>query len=105
MWDISDCAIKFERDIVEQYRLNIIEFINKIQTEVRIPNLLLESMYIASIYIKGTYKIDDELFSEILKDNIYKGATSNASSSKNKVESRLNCVCNRLSEHVGRGQK
>lgn len=100
--DFSDEVLNFDNDIINKYKINIENFIKKIEVEDRIPNLLLESLYFASIYIDGDYKITNELCKEILDDVNYNSTTLSSSSGKSKVKERFNYVYNKLSKHVTR---
>ena len=100
--DFSDKAIKFDNKTINNYKVNIEKFIVKMEVKDRIPNLLLESLYLASIYINGDYRITNELCKEILDNNKYNSTTLSSSSSKTKVKERFNYVYNKLSDYVKR---
>ncbi|NYC50883.1 hypothetical protein DE171_003390 [Clostridium beijerinckii] len=51
--DFSDEAIHFDKATIDMYKENIESFIDKIEIGDRIANLLLESLYLASIYVNG----------------------------------------------------
>ncbi|MCB2297305.1 DUF262 domain-containing protein [Clostridium tagluense] len=101
--DFSDEAIKFQCEKIDIYKKNIETFIEKIdveELEERIPNLLLESLYLASVYVNGEYTIGNDLCKNILNDNFYTKNTLSSSSSKSKVKERFKYVYDKLSNFV-----
>lgn len=98
--DFSDEAIHFDETTIDMYRKNIERFIDKIEAGDRIPNLLLESLYIASVYIDGDYTIENDFAKALGKDASYEKYIKSSSSSKSKVEGRLNYVYTELSNYV-----
>lgn len=98
--DFSDEAIHFDETTIDMYRKNIERFIDKIEAGDRIPNLLLESLYLASVYIDGDYTIENDFAKELGKDASYEKYIKSSSSSKSKVEGRLNYVYTELSNYV-----
>ncbi len=98
--DFSDEAIHFDDDTIEIYKKNIEKFINRVEIGDRVPNLLLESLYLASIYIHGDYIIKNDFCKSIVEDEKYKSYVSSSSSSKSKVEGRLKYVYDRLWKYV-----
>ncbi|MVX65914.1 DUF262 domain-containing protein [Clostridium chromiireducens] len=104
--DFSDEAIHFDKDTIDMYRENIKRFIDKIEVgDNRVPNLLLESLYLASIYVDGEYEIGRDFSTRIENDKSYIGCVSSSSSSKSKVQGRLNYVYEELSKYVDRNKK
>lgn len=99
--DFSDEAIHFDKNTIDMYREDIKRFIDKIEVgDKRVPNLLLESLYLASIYVDGEYKIGRDFSKRIENDKFYIGFISSSSSSKSKVKGRLNYVYEELSKYV-----
>jgi len=98
--DFSDEAIHFDEAIINDCRKNIERFITKIEIGERVANLLLESLYFASLYIDGDYEIENDFCKKIAKDDLYVKCTSDSSSSKSKVKGRLNYVYGELSKYV-----
>lgn len=103
--DFSDEAIHFDEDTINVYRKNIERFIDKIDLGDRIPNLLLESLYLASIYIDGDYIIENDFAKALGKNASYEKYIKSSSSSKSKVEGRLNYVYKQLSNYVNRNKE
>jgi len=105
--DFSDEAIHFDKDTVDIYKENIENFINKIEVGGgdRTANLLLESLYLASIYVNGEYKIGNDFCQTIENDKSYVGFISSSSSSKSKVQGRLKYVYNELSKYVNENKE
>lgn len=100
--DFSDEAIKFNSETIEYYKKSLESFINKVNIKEKTPRLLLESLYLASFYINGSYIINNDICNELLKDKKYTKNTLNSSSSKSKVEERFNYVYEKLSKYVNR---
>lgn len=99
--DFSDEAIHFDKDTIDMYKDNIERFIDKIEVgDNRVPNLLLESLYLASIYVDGEYKIGRDFSTRIENDKSYIGCVSSSSSSKSKIQGRFNYVYEELSKYV-----
>lgn len=98
--DFSDEAIHFDKATIDNYKENIESFIEKIEVGDRIANLLLESLYLASIYVKGEYKIGNDFCKMIAHDDSYEKYVLSSSSSKSKVKGRLNYVYEKLSKYV-----
>lgn len=98
--DFSKSAMSFDEKTIEIFESNIEKFIDRIELipETKIENLLLESLYLASIYIKGDYKINNELINKIKESGEYNDCVSSSSSTKRKVENRLNFVYKELKE-------
>jgi len=105
--DFSDEAIHFDKATVDIYKENIENFIDKIEVGGgdRTANLLLESLYLASIYVNGEYKIGNDFCQTIENDKSYVGFISSSSSSKSKVQGRLNYVYNELSKYVNENKE
>ena len=105
--DFSDEAIHFDKDTVDIYKENIENFIDKIEVGGgdRTANLLLESLYLASIYVNGEYKIGNDFCQTIENDKSYVGFISSSSSSKSKVQGRLKYVYNELSKYVNENKE
>ncbi|WP_283591847.1 DUF262 domain-containing protein [Clostridium butanoliproducens] len=103
--DFSDQAIHFDEDTINVYRKNIERFIEKMEVGDRIPNLLLESLYLASIYIGGDYIIENDFAKELGKNASYEKYIKSSSSSKSEVEGRLNYVYKQLSNYVNRNKE
>ncbi|MGL5964214.1 MAG: DUF262 domain-containing protein [Fusobacteriaceae bacterium] len=99
--DFSQKAISFKLKEVKEFQTKILSFLNRIQTSERIPNLLLESLYFASVNIDGDYVIDEELINSIKHDGKYLDCIGASSSSKTKVENRLTFVYNELKNKYG----
>lgn len=98
--DFSDEVIHFDEKKIKMYKENIERFIDRIEIGDRVPNLLLESLYLASININGEYQIKNEFCNEVSKANEYKKCILSSSSTKSKVEERLNYVYTELSRYV-----
>ncbi|AWK49656.1 hypothetical protein DIC82_00475 [Clostridium beijerinckii] len=98
--DFSDKAIKFNEATILKYKNNIEKFINRIEFSGRIPNLLIESLYLASTYIDGEYKIQDDICNLILKSDEFKDGALSYSASKVNVKERFNYVYRELSKYV-----
>lgn len=96
--EFSKISLSFDKKIIENFKINIQKFIEKIelQPQTKIENLLLESLYLASVHIKGNYKITNDLIDKIKQNNIYKNCTRSSSSSRSNVEKRLNFVYQEL---------
>ncbi|MCY6483796.1 DUF262 domain-containing protein [Clostridium aestuarii] len=103
--DFSDEAIHFDDVTVDMYKKNIERFIDKIEVGDRIANLLLESLYLASIYIDGNYTIENDFCKTIANDTSYEQYILSSSSSKSKVKGRLNYVYKQLSNYVNGNKK
>ena len=105
--DFSDEAIHFDKATVDIYKENIENFIDKIEVGGgdRTANLLLESLYLASIYVNGEYKIGNDFCQTIENDKSYVGFISSSSSSKSKVQGRLKYVYNELSKYVNENKE
>lgn len=103
--DFSDEAIHFDKATIDMYKENIESFIDKIEIGDRIANLLLESLYLASIYVNGKYKIGNDFCKAIANDSSYEKYVLSSSSSKSKVQGRLNYVYEELSKYVDRNKK
>lgn len=103
--DFSDEAIHFDEDTIERYKTNIEKFIKRVEEGDRVPNLLLESLYLASIYIDGDYIIKNNFCKSIVEDEVYKSYVSSSSSTKSKVEGRLKYVYDRLLQYVNGDKK
>lgn len=101
--EFSKISLSFDKKIIENFKINIQKFIEKIelQPQTKIENLLLESLYLASVHIKGNYKITNDLIDKIKQNNIYKNCTRSSSSSRSNVEKRLNFVYQELKDWVG----
>lgn len=102
--DFSDEAIHFDKATINMYRERIERFIDRIEVGDRVPNLLLESLYLASIYIDGDYKIGNDICKAIAHDPCYGNCILSSSSSKSKVEERVNYVYKELSKYVDRNK-
>lgn len=100
--DFSDKAIKFNKEIILKYKENIEKFINRIELSKKIPNVLIESLYLASIYIDGEYKIKDDICNQILNINEFTNGAVSYSASKVNVKERFNYVYRELSKYVKR---
>ena len=103
--DFSDKAINFDDNTILKFKYNINEFINRIEVDGKIPALLMESLYLASIYIKGDYIIDKKLCEQILNSEEFKEVTLNFSASTKNVKGRFNYVYKELSKYVNGNTK
>lgn len=103
--DFSDKAIHFDEATIAMYKKNIESFIDKIEVGDRIPNLLLESFYLASIYVNGEYKIGNDFCKTIAHDPSYEKYILSSSSSRSKVAGRLNYVYKQLSKYANGNKK
>lgn len=83
--DFSDEAINFNEEEIKYYQKSLEIFINRVEIKSKKPRLLLESLYLASQYVGGDYKINDEICNELLDDEEYTKNTLSSSSSKSKV--------------------
>lgn len=99
--DFSKLALHFSEDTVSTFKIKIEKFIARIESEKNIPNLLLESLYLASNYVPGDYLIEESFINSIEEENEYIKCTGASSSSKSNVEKRLNFVYKKLSEKYG----
>ncbi len=98
--NFSDEAITFNEYEINKYKLNITNFIERFTGNMKIPHLLLESLYLASLYTSGNYKISDEFCTNIINDEKYKNYIKSPSSAKNKLKERFEYVYNKLQEYV-----
>lgn len=98
--DFSDKAIKFDEATILKYKNNIEKFINRIEISERMPNVLIESLYLASTYIDGEYKIQNDICNLILNSKGFKDGALSSSSSKVNVKARFNDVYRELSKYV-----
>lgn len=103
--DFSDEAVKFDSNKILEYRNNLETFINRVETGGKIPTLLLESLYLANIYVKGNYKITQEFCRSILKDKDYSNIIDKSPSIKIKVKERFDYVYKRLFNYVEYGSQ
>lgn len=94
--DFSDEAINFSQDTIDSFRNNIVKFIDRIEVDGKIPSVLLESLYFASININGDYTIDSWFYKMQLNDK----SILRASASSDSVRARLEYVYEKLSEYV-----
>lgn len=101
--EFSKISLSFDKETIEKFKINIQNFIKRIELEpqTKIENLLLESLYLASVYIKGDYKITNDIIEKISQNNIYQNCIRSSSSSKSNVETRLNFVYQELKKWVG----
>lgn len=102
--DFSDEAINFNEEEIKYYQKSLEIFINRVEIKSKKPRLLLESLYLASQYVDGDYKINDEICNELLDDENYTKNTLSSSSSKSKVTARFNYVYNKLQQYVKRNK-
>ena len=103
--DFSDNAINFALNKVENQELKLLGFIEKLNVNVKVQHTLLESLYLASLYIEGEYIIDDKLINNIQEDKRYENIVRKASTSRKSVKGRFDYVYKRLSEYVGNYQR
>ncbi|MDB8792604.1 DUF262 domain-containing protein [Romboutsia sp. 1001216sp1] len=103
--DFSDEAITFNEYEINKYELNIKSFIDRFEGKTKIPHLLLESLYLASIYTLGNYKISDDFCISIIEDEQYQSYIKSPSSAKIKVKERFEYVYNKLQEYVKSGNR
>ena len=103
--DFSDVAIKFDDESIKCYKRSLENFISRINVKEKTPRLLLESLYLASYYIDGDYKINSDICDELLGNIKYTENILNSSSSKSKVEARFNYVYEKLSEYTCRDKE
>lgn len=96
--EFSKSARSFEKKMVEEFKKHIETFLDRIdlQPETKIDNLLLESLYLASVHILGDYKITNALIDQIKDSKEYHSCVVSSSSSKSNVEKRLNYVYQEL---------
>ena len=102
--DFSDEAINFNEEEIKYYQKSLEIFINRVEIKSKKPRLLLESLYLASQYVDGDYKINDEICNELLDDKNYIENTLSSSSSKSKVTARFNYVYKKLQKYVERNK-
>ncbi|MEI3337702.1 MAG: DUF262 domain-containing protein [Clostridium sp.] len=102
--DFSDGAINFNEEEIKYYKKSLEKFINRVEIKSKKPRLLLESLYLASQYVGGDYKINDEICNELLDDEEYTKNTLSSSSSKSKVTARFNYVYRKLQQYVKRNK-
>ena len=102
--DFSDEAINFNEEEIKYYQKSLEIFINRVEIKSKKPRLLLESLYLASQYVDGDYKINDEICNELLDDENYTKNTLSSSSSKSKVTARFNYVYKKLQQYVERNK-
>ncbi|MGL5692465.1 MAG: DUF262 domain-containing protein [Peptostreptococcaceae bacterium] len=98
--DFSDEAITFDDYEINKYKISIEKFIDRFEGNMKIPHLLLESLYLATIYTQGNYKISNEFCLSIIGDKEYKSYIKSPSSAKTKVRERFEYVYNKLQEYV-----
>lgn len=98
--DFSDEAVNFDDYKINRYKLHITEFIDRFEGNMKIPHLLLESLYFASIHEKGNYKISDEFCISIINSDEYKKYAKSPSSAKYNIKERFEYVYKRLREYV-----
>lgn len=96
--NFSKLALSFGDEKIENFKKNIENFLERVdlKPETKIENLLLESLYLASVHINGEYKITNELIEKIRKSTDYTSYIKSSSSSKSNVEKRLNYVYQEL---------
>ncbi|MGL4865362.1 MAG: DUF262 domain-containing protein [Cetobacterium sp.] len=99
--DFSKISMSFEDEEVEKYENKILAFFDKIKYKKKIDNLLLESLYIVDSKIQDKYTITSELIKKIENNDDYKDCIGAGSSSKSKVERRLNKVYEIVKEYIG----
>lgn len=98
--DFSDKAVKFNKESITQFKEDIEKFISRIDVSGKIPALLIESLYLASTYIKGDYVISQKLCDDIIESKTFKDMVIKSSASKAKVEGRFNYVYEQLYKYV-----
>lgn len=98
--DFSKIAMKFDEKQVNQYKNKILNFINRLECEKKVENLLLESLYIVDSKLEFNYEITSELIDKINKDSKYKETIGAGSSGKTNVEKRLNRVYKLVKEYI-----
>lgn len=83
----------FKCDKIEEMKIILLKFINKFEfdNKKKFPPLMLESLFVVSKY-KKIEIINNSLQDKILSDVKYKNTIINATSSKNKLEERLNVI-------------
>lgn len=101
--DFSEEAINYDDDKINEYKYSLEKFIDRFDdASIKLPNLLLESLYFASIQIDKNYKINNSLCEELINDKEYKTYATESPSSRQKVEKRLFYVYKKLREYVDR---
>ena len=99
--NFSKIAMNFSDDEIEEYRIKINIFIEKIKKNKTVPKLLLESLYITSLYVPGEYEIEEAFIQKIEKDPKYQEVIEASSSSKKNVKSRLEYVYAMIKNEYG----
>ena len=90
----SDKFKRLSSDEIGGYKIKLIEFIDKFSFDngtQKFPPLMLEGIFLVSQY-KDIKSIDKALQEKIMRNNDYKINIKSSSSSRNKVEERLNII-------------
>lgn len=105
--DFSDEAVNFDEYQVNRYKIDLISFIDRFEINTKVPHLLLESLYFASLYIDNNkkYKITKEFCEEIIKDDIYQSYVKSPNAAKIKVKERLEYVYKKVQEYISSNYK
>ena len=98
--DFSDEAVNLKDNEIANYRKDINKFLDRFNFEERLTHQLIESLYFASLYIEGDYKLTSEFCYKILNSEEYKAMVKSPSSAKNKVKERFEYVYRQLREYV-----
>lgn len=99
--DFSDEAVNFSEYEINNYKLDLEDFIEKFDVDYKLPYLLLESLYFANLYIENKrYKISKEFCQYIINSEEYKNYVKSPSSAKQKVKERLMYVYRELQRYV-----
>lgn len=98
--DFSDEAVNFNENEINKYEADINIFLNRFYNGVKLPHQLLESLYFASLNIKGEYKLTTEFCLELLNSEGYKNLVKAPNSAKTKVKERFEYVYKSLYEYV-----
>lgn len=99
--DFSDEAVNFDEYEVNRYKSDLISFIDRFEINTKVPHLLLESLYFASLYTdNNNYKITKELCENIINDSKYKSYVKSPNSAKIKVKERLEYVYRKVQEYI-----
>lgn len=98
--DFSDEVVNLNEYEANRYKVKIKTFIEKLDVDIKLPHLLLESLYLASLYVEGNYKISKEFCINLLNDEEYKSYVKAPASAKIKVKERFEYVHRQLQEYV-----
>lgn len=99
----SKIAMNFNNEEIEGIKDKIELFLKRISfdNDKKLPNLLLEALYVASLNINGDFIIEEDFIIEMEKNVEYQNYIGSSSSSKSKVKGRLELVYKKMKERYG----